>query len=165
MRAILVIGECGSGKTWVMKQLIRSLGQQGGSRRYKLSLMHWVETGSEGRVAVLGQYKGGVFDGSDNLSMAVSKSFAGFRRYAKKKYNVLVAEGDRFTNKRFIELFSPIIVRIEDDGERGRNKRGSRQAERHLKAIKTRVEGYTPDYSCKDSTEALKRVKEIISNG
>lgn len=104
------------------------------------------------KIAVLGKYNGTVFDGGDQLSMAVMKDLDGL---LKLPYSI-VAEGDRFTNKTFIEKADPIIIKIMDDGSKGRAKRGSNQTERQIKSIATRVRNIDADYEVPNSSAALK---------
>ena len=156
MRAYLLVGNCGSGKTWVMKRLIETLqltiNAKVGLIRFKTNRIN----------CVLGKYDGTTFEGSDKLSMAVAKDFQLLQRVAEQKQLTLIAEGDRFMNKRFIETFKPYIVKILDEGTRGRQHRGSTQSERQLKSISTRVKNIQEDVIVKNSTEALNKLLELI---
>jgi hypothetical protein len=157
IKSILLIGACGSGKTWVMRQLIE---------KYKLLTLGKVGTiyfHRNSKVAVLGKYDGTTFEGSDKLSMAVMKDLPKFLEFVKKHDLIIVAEGDRFTNKTFIELACPKIFKITDDGAKGRLKRGSSQTERQIKSIATRVSnlGKTADEAA-DSSEALRKIAKEI---
>jgi|NorSeaMetagenome_1021524.scaffolds.fasta_scaffold05176_4 hypothetical protein len=156
-KTILIIGACGSGKTWVMKQIINQkklkLNAKFGMIRFK----------TDKELAVLGNYDGQTFEGSDRLSMAVARDFGKFKKLADKNNFLIICEGDRFTNKTFIETFNPYIIKIKDNGEKGRKLRGSNQTERHLKSIATRVSNITHTKEVEDSSEALKTVLELIS--
>lgn len=159
MKAILLIGACGSGKTWVIKKLITESKTK--SAQYKLFKF---QIDTETNFVYLGVYDGSTFEGSDKLSMAIMKDAKDFKALAQKKNFVIIAEGDRFTNKTFTELFSPTIIKITDDGEQGRNKRKSKQTQRHIKAIETRVGNIKSNYDVSNSTEAYKLVKQILTN-
>tara|TARA_R110001592_G_scaffold63631_3_gene195165 strand:+ start:3557 stop:4039 length:483 start_codon:yes stop_codon:yes gene_type:complete len=156
-KTILIIGACGSGKTWVMKQIITqkelTLNAKFGMIRFK----------TDKELAVLGKYDGQTFEGSDRLSMAVARDFEKFKKLADKNNLFIICEGDRFTNRTFIKTFNPYIIKIKDNGEQGRKLRGSNQTERHIRAIQTRVNNITHTVEVENSSEALKRVLELIS--
>lgn len=155
-KTILLIGACGSGKTWVMKSLIDE---------YSLNLSakyNLIRFRTNKKIAVLGKYDGTTFEGSDKLSMGVAVDFEKFSKMAEQKNLIVIAEGDRFTNSRFISHFKPVIIRIKDDGKEGRKKRNSSQTERHIKAIETRVKNIKPKFEVKNSSEALKIIKSEI---
>ena len=150
---VLIIGNCGVGKTHVMLNLLE--GKE--SKVYKLGLLRWHETDTH---LVIGKYNGSMYQGSDALSMAVMRDVPKFLNYlgrmAVKK--VVVWEGDRFSNSKFIDMVSPEIFYIFGDGVQGREKRGSTQSERHLKAINTRVNNLSEKYDYTgffDSNECL----------
>lgn len=151
---VLLIGSPGSGKTWVMKTIIK---QRKCQRRQKKGLFYWHSNDS---MLVLGKYDGSMYEGSDRLSMAIMKDIDSFLTFASDK-NV-ICEGDRFMNNTYISKVRPIIVKITDDGAKGRAKRKSNQTDRHIKAIQTRVSNIKAHYHVKDSEEALKVINNII---
>ncbi len=79
MKCILLIGACGSGKTWVMKELIRLL-KLNTPGRVGMYLFHRNE-----KVVVLGKYDGSTFEGSDKLSMAVMRDLPTFIENMKNR--------------------------------------------------------------------------------
>lgn len=153
--AVLIIGMCGVGKTWVMTQLLEGEAAE----RKQIGLVHFHECRDR---IVVGKYDGTMFQGSDRLSMAVMRSVDDFMRYARGTGKVAIFEGDRFTNSKFIGRADPMIVRIEGDGRAGRQLRGSVQSERHLKSIATRVRNVASHHDCEDSSQALERVRALI---
>lgn len=154
---ILLIGNCGSGKTWVMKELIKHYDLK------KKAKVGMVVFQTNDKISVLGNYDGSVFEGSDKLSMAVMGD-CDILKQVQNKYNMmLICEGDRFTNSTFINKFRPVIIKITDDGSAGRLKRNSNQTERHLKAIQTRVNNTKHSIEVKDSNEALSTIKRLIN--
>lgn len=153
---ILITGCCGTGKTWVMKELIKNLNCK---KKVKLGT---IEYRSNGNVNILGKYTGETFDGSDRLSMAVMKDLEPYLNYNKGKQTI--AEGDRFTNKNFIQRTNPFIICIKGNGMEGRIKRGSNQSERHLKAIETRVRNIKADFYAENSKEALYKILSILDH-
>lgn len=147
MKTFLIIGCCGTGKTHIMKELIRICGVNNESQYGLYHFRHGAD------IAVLGKYTGDIFDGSDRLSMSIMKDNSKVLEVLKD-FKV-IAEGDRFTNSSFIRDFSPIILKILGDGKTGRELRGSNQTERHLKSIATRVSNIEANYEFKDNTECL----------
>lgn len=157
MRIILVVGACGSGKTWVMKEVIKkckldTLGKVG------MFYFHRNE-----KIVCLGKYDGSTFEGSDKLSMALMSDLDAFIKWAKGK--IIVCEGDRFTNKTFVEKTKPnlTVISIENDGAAGRKKRKSSQTDRQIKAIATKVKNFTAKvvgvkHQCLNSEVALEAV-------
>tara|TARA_R110000765_G_scaffold137516_1_gene237076 strand:+ start:990 stop:1424 length:435 start_codon:yes stop_codon:yes gene_type:complete len=117
---------------------------------------------TDGKLSVLGKYDGGLFEGSDRLSMAVMKDCAMFEKVRAKNEMIVVCEGDRFTNKTFIETCKPYIIKLLDDGSAGRIARKSNQSERHIKSIRTRVSNIKADKAVKDSSEAFEVIREMI---
>jgi len=156
MKNLLLVGACGSGKTWVMKQLVDKLDL---NILGKVGMFYFHRNE---KVLLLGKYDGSTFEGSDRLSMAVVADMGKFRNYLKENPKLVIAEGDRFTNKTYIEVMEPTIIRINDDGSAGRKKRGSTQTERQIKSIATRVSKIKPHHEVKDSSEALKLIIKLL---
>lgn len=151
---ILLIGECGVGKTWVMKQLLAK---------------HYTKPGKIGKfkfhynddLVLVGVYDGTTFEGSDRLSMSVITDLVKFLAWAGNR--AVVCEGDRFTNSTFISQAHPVIFKIDGDGSEGRKIRGSKQTQRHIKAIATRVGNIKEDVLAKNSEEALELILKLLS--
>lgn len=144
---ILLIGNCGVGKTWVMLQLLSRLRM---CKQVKYNRLWWL---TNGRVNLIGKYDRTAWQGSDKLSMAVMLDVPAYLDSFSDKYTVW--EGDRFTNSKFIAKAKPFIIRIEGSGETGRYLRGSEQSERHLKAIATRVSNIPANMTVESSKAAL----------
>jgi len=147
---VLIIGECGVGKTWVLKQLLKN------TKAKKLGMFYFHENSE---FIITGKYDGSVFEGSDKLSMGVMKDLKKMLLYIKQKNKTGVFEGDRFMNQNFIKLATPIILKIKGNGVGGRLKRGSNQSERQLKTIKTRVKNIISNYDFENSNECYKFFK------
>jgi hypothetical protein len=107
-----------------------------GGEPFQLGLIRGMR---KGNTLFLGVYDGSTFEGSDRLSMAVSKDYYLLHSLTETNYLNIVCEGDRFTNQKYIAMFAPYIIKIEGNGAAGREQRKSNQTERHLKAIATRV--------------------------
>jgi hypothetical protein len=151
---ILIVGRPGTGKTWVMKELIK-LYQCGRRQRIK---RFWWHTNDE--VYVVGKYDGTTFEGSDRFSLAVMMDLDQFLEYTENK--ITIFEGDRFMNGTFIGKAKPTIIKVLGDGKEGREKRGSNQTETHLKKMQTRVANIEAHYEVNDSGEALSLINELI---
>ena len=156
MITILITGNCGSGKTWVVKELIKEFNL---TTKAKYEKIHFV---IKNNLAILGVYNGETFEGSDKLSMAVAQDFEKFRQIQEKHNFNVICEGDRFTNYKFIQIFNPIIIRITNNGEQGRIKRGSKQSEQHLKRIQTRVTNINAHYKEETSKQCFELIKKLI---
>ena len=151
---ILLIGMCGSGKTWVMEQLIQYYVL---SHKRKAGKIYYH---TDNKIIALGKYDGSMYQGSDKLSMSVMTDVDAFLSWNKS--NIIIAEGDRFTNGKFIAKANPIVIKITDDGVVGRLKRNSNQSDRHLKSVQTRVNNIKPHYDVINSIEALTLIKRLI---
>jgi hypothetical protein len=157
MRTYLLIGNCGVGKTWIMKKLIEQ-----NNDIYKGSFGK-IQFNKVGSLFILGKYDGTTFEGSDRLSMSVATDFEPFFEYLSNLDDIIIiAEGDRFMNKSFINIFKPTIFRINGTGEQGRIKRGSNQSDRQLKSIKTRVENISFNLDFNNSEDLLLYIKNNI---
>ena len=158
-KIILIVGSCGTGKTWVMKQLMKELDI---NPIYTYSTGLYTYLKKDG-IVLVGKYEGTIFDGSDRLSMSIMKDNAKIAPIFNQSVAV-VLEGDRFTNSTFIETFNPLIVKILGDGQEGREKRGSTQTERHIKSISTRVNNINADLEFENSQECFNYIINRIKN-
>ena len=150
---ILLTGRPGTGKTWVMKQIIEhyELKQEG-----KAGLINYLKND---RVLVTGRYIGDTFDGCDKLSMAAISSVDDL--LVDSPDMVRLYDGDRFTNSTFLK-YDPIVINITGDGASGRRMRGSSQTEQRLKSMATRYDSYSYHYRVDSSDECLRLVIDII---
>lgn len=152
---ILIIGECGVGKTWVMKQLLKNC------KAYKLGMFYFHENDKH---IIVGKYDNSTFEGSDRLSMAVMRDLDKMLIYINKQKKIGIFEGDRFMNKNFIKAAEPYIIKINGDGKAGRLKRGSKQTERQLKTIRTRVANIKENILVNNSQECLLKIEQYENN-
>jgi hypothetical protein len=117
---------------------------------------------TNGNVIVIGKYINDTFDGSDKLSMSVLLDLDAF--IALTKGQIIIAEGDRFTNSTYIKKTNPIIIKITGDGAIGRKIRGSQQTERQIKTIATRVSNIMANFEVNNSNEALTLINKLIGS-
>jgi len=156
-KTILLIGACGCGKTWVMKNLIKEYSV---TKKCKIGKMVFQLSDN---IAIMGNYDGSIFEGSDKLSMAVMSDVKLLKGVQDKHNLKIICEGDRFTNSTFIKAFNPLIIKILDNGNEGRALRNSNQTERHIKAISTRVSNIKENIRVNNSQEALTAIKNLIN--
>jgi hypothetical protein len=156
---ILIVGCCGTGKTWVMRELYKKMNATGELRGFRLGLIKFVQGA---RAALAGDYDGSIFEGSDRLSRAAVKDVEKVTMYALKKGVTFIWEGDRWTNRRFILTAKPYIIRIRGTGESGRKQRGTKQTDRHLKQIETRVSRISVDTEVESSEAALQLILDLL---
>ena len=156
---ILIVGCCGSGKTWIMLKLIELYGcdikKNEGLVRY--------QTNKNNSINIVGNYlEGEIFQGSDKLAMNVMRDTPTFVQSNSSKINIF--EGDRFTSGSFISKCDPIVLRINDNGLKGLKKRKSSQSERQLKSIRTRVSNIDADLEFENSSQVLEKIIKIIES-
>lgn len=154
---VLITGNCGVGKTWVMKQLV----SDGEKRFVRKKIGKFVFEECEDYI-VVGNYDGSTFEGSDKLSMSIMTDYEMILQFFDETKKTIFYEGDRFTNSKFLSMAEPLIIKIKGDGEEGRLIRKSSQSERHLKSIRTRISNINEHVSVENSTEALNYIKSLL---
>lgn len=145
MKAVLLAGIPGTGKTTIAKEFIR---RTGGFQNYKATEpVQLVNVLQNYAIHVVGKYDDSedVFQGTDKLSMAVSPNFQEF----VKTYNpsVLFIEGDRLVGNKTIDFLleagydiKVIVLEVSDDTRVARYKeRGSDQSDQFIKSKMTKV--------------------------
>jgi hypothetical protein len=152
---ILIIGNCGVGKTYIMQNIIKSF-QCNDS--YRIGQLHYK---TNGYINITGKYDSGIFQGSDKLSMSVMTSVDD---YLQNVNGVNIFEGDRFTNKNFIKKANPFIIKINGNGINGRFLRNSTQSTRQIKSIETRINNIEYDFSFDDSYLLKKYLQTLLNS-
>ena len=154
---ILVVGCCGTGKTWIMLNLIEKYQCD---QKTKEGLVRYSHN-EDNSINVTGNYvEGATFQGSDKLAMNVMRDVPTFVENNSNSINIY--EGDRFSNSKFIAKADPIVLKILGDGEEGRIKRGSDQSERQLKSITTRVGNIDANLEFNNSQECFDFIVKFI---
>lgn len=143
---ILIIGNCGTGKTYIMTELIKHFNC---NQKEKLGLVNY-NTNKD--INIIGNYDGSIFQGSDKLSMSVMTDVSTFLQNVK---GINIFEGDRFTNSKFITKANPFIFKINGNGKEGRELRSSQQTTRQIKSIATRVNNINTDAEIPNSKTLL----------
>jgi len=158
VRVILLIGVQGSGKTWVFKQLIQ---RYNCTAKKKIGKIRYH---TNGEVIVAGKYDNSMFEGSDKLSMSIMSDYDLFMEL--NKINIILLEGDRFTNGRVVNhvQYPPYVIKITDDGREGRLKRGSNQSDEAIRRMQSRINNIAPNIEVADSTKALELITNLINN-
>lgn len=151
---ILIIGDCGVGKTYTMQQTIKTFNC---NEEQKIGLINY---NTNGFINVTGRYDGSTFQGSDKLSMSVMTSLS---QFLDSTSGVNIYEGDRFMNKNFIAAAEPYIIKIKGNGLKGRSLRGSNQSQRQIKSIQTRVSNIKYDFSFGDSAALFVYLKTLLN--
>ena len=166
---ILIIGNCGVGKTYVMQQIIERFTC---NQNKNVEQLHYVTNQTQelyknlhdkpttNIINIAGKYDGSTFQGSDRLSMSVMTSVPAFLNSTQ---GINIFEGDRFTNSKFITLARPFIIKILGNGKAGRLLRGSNQTERQIKSISTRVSNIQANVELDNSTIAKMTILDILS--
>lgn len=145
MKAILLAGIPGTGKTTIAKKLIMETG--GFSAFEKQEPEQLVNCVVNGNFFIVGKYDDSdeVFQGTDKLSMAVSPNFQ--KWVSEKKPQQLFIEGDRLVGNKTIDFLiesgydtKVIVVTVSDKTRLQRYKdRGSEQPESFIKSKMTKV--------------------------
>lgn len=156
IRVILLIGVQGSGKTWVFKQLIEKYQC---TQKKKIGKIRYH---TNGELVIVGKYDNSMFEGSDKLSMSIMSDYQLFMEINRNC--LILLEGDRFTNSTVIshDDFVPYIVKITDDGTKGRALRGSNQSPEVIKRMQTRINNISSNVDVMDSTTALHTISFLI---
>lgn len=154
---ILIVGCCGTGKTWIMLNLIEKYNC---IHKDKEGLVRYSHN-EDKSINIAGNYiEGETFQGSDKLAMNVMRDTPTYVKNRKDSINIF--EGDRFSSGSFISKCDPIVLKILGDGEEGRIKRGSNQSERQLKSITTRVGNIDSNLEFNNSTECFNFLVKFI---
>lgn len=163
-RCLAIGGEPATGKTTLMKELIKNLSKP---QNLRVGLVSGHVSIPE-NVAVMGIYDGkGKFDGTDRLSMAVNKDFITYVDMEKRN---IMFEGDRlFSANNLIHISSRYHLRIivlEQDEETLHKRhldRGDTQTEKFLKGRKTKINNILSEFSGKCEVFRLNEISDTVS--
>lgn len=117
-----------------------------------------------GHVHVLGIYDGSVFGGTDKLSMTVINDAISYC-LSLGENDVVIAEGDRLFNARFLCATSAIVIMIDAHDkilkERHR-QRGDQQREAFLKRCRSKVENMIKRFKLQRFWNNTAQEQEVI---
>jgi len=158
MKLVYIIGIPGTGKSTLMKALMKRIGKNWSQERVTDLLDTHVHCKYEdeedgdaaivhhirGTYRVLGKYEEGeTFSGTDRLSMAVAPKAI---EWVKTKPNeVIFGEGDRLNSKTFFEAVGEdltiIHLKVSDSTREKRyEERGSNQSDKFIQTTKTKCQ-------------------------
>jgi hypothetical protein len=145
MKLIYIVGIPGTGKTTVMKQLMKELaGATGWKPDRPIDLLDTMVQEVEGHqtIRVLGKYEEGeTFSGTDRLSMAVAPKAVEW--ISTKPDELIFGEGDRLNNAGFFEACGDDLTIVhltvsDEERERRYKERGSDQSEKFIQTTRTK---------------------------
>lgn len=163
LKCLAIGGEPATGKTTLMKEIIKNLDKPS-NLRFGLVSGH-VSTSQN--IAVMGIYDGkGKFDGTDRLSMAVNSDFIAYANMMKRN---IIFEGDRlFSLNNLIHLNTRydlrliILTQTEETLHQRHLDRGDTQSEKFLKGRKTKIANILADKSLSPETYQLNEINDTI---
>jgi len=164
MKIVCLLGEPGAGKSTLMKRLIDELDVN--LRYFDAVDLVPFHTNSDRKIMVLGKYEDGeVFGGTDKMSMQVQAYAVEFldnldKNTLFKDVEVILFEGDRLANSKFLEHFSEdhqLYVIYLQTSEKTRKQRflerNSDQNETWLAGRNTKVQNIVKNFLLMDYIE------------
>jgi dephospho-CoA kinase len=151
---IAIGGEPASGKTTLVKSVLRNLGQ---GRKFKFKKLRGIYYNSK-RTFVLGVYDESLFSGTDKLSMAVQPDVEEFVKSTMRKdrsYKIMF-EGDRLFNLSFLSMcqqwgLKAFVIKCSDEQKKLRHlTRGDDQSDSFLRSRATKVKNIQAKIDCKE---------------
>ena len=140
LKIIIIIGQSASGKsTFVKKKFLKKTAEL-----IEKPFAHTIDGG----ICLLGNY---ISDrrcvGTDMLSMSVLPKLIEFIKENKKKYDVIIAEGDRINNKRFFSFIHSLDIKVQlyafscslKESIKRRQESGSNPSETFVKSTITKT--------------------------
>jgi dephospho-CoA kinase len=161
---IAILGEPATGKTTLMKEIIKELGPLKPSNK---PFYHYSAPG----LVLWGKYDEGTFQGTDKLSMGVQPLAVEFAMMARHK--LILFEGDRIGNVSFFKAVAPyheikiyLLEVSEEEKARRHIARNDNQSEKFLKAKKTKLKNLSERVEIErcdaESFKGLAVVKDLI---
>tara|TARA_R110002020_G_scaffold329319_1_gene545154 strand:- start:414 stop:1019 length:606 start_codon:yes stop_codon:yes gene_type:complete len=140
----LIGGEPCSGKSTIVKY-IKEFKKVEIEFKYKKIVRGYHS--KDNNYCIIGVYEGGIFDGTDRLSMSVQPVLIEWIKENKENYKNVYLEGDRVFKSSFIDSckqilgeINIIIIKTTEENKKERHKlREDNQSDKWLKAKKTSV--------------------------
>jgi hypothetical protein len=154
MRVTFYVGEPGTGKTTLMRQIMAEYSKAEAPEFVEDGLVKYHRFNKQ-KTIVLGIYDDSTFAGCDKLSKAVGPKFREWLVANEEKYKDwgLLMEGERFMNAPTLEaLFQQESMKLvclkvsETELERRRKARNNTQDTKWLKGMATRVANVCKSY-------------------
>lgn len=175
MKTIAILGYPGSGKTWLIVELMKHLElPYPNGVTNKIGLVEYHQAGS---VVFVGRYDGSKFQGTDRLSMAVAPHFVTFYEEQKQIWDevkmpeekrLIIAEGDRINCMPFFKAAQAhgelIRIKLDTDTLTLRQRREQRNHQfplSFLKTVATKVDKHSFDHVM-NSEELLAYLKQNV---
>lgn len=175
--AVGLVGEPGIGKTTMMRNIMEQLSILGAFTLCRYGCLSFHRHGATSS-AILGTYAGGMFDGTDRLSIGIYKEAPVVLRMMRDEVGIktLLWEGDKLARDRWLEACSSagyavnIVNLIAEPGtaQERRQQRGTKQDETWVKGRRTlcdrlaeRHDALECDAASDDALTAL--LKQIVA--
>jgi hypothetical protein len=171
MKLIGVLGEPATGKTTLVREVLKLLGNDYTHFKYRLVYGRQYPSG----LFVLGIYREGeTFGGTDRLSMAVQPDAIRFLKKVPTHATILF-EGDRLTRAGFLraagsDLFLFVLETSHDEKDRRHHERADHQAATFHRSRATLIARITQDFpavrlrneSLRDLSQNAARVASML---
>jgi len=168
-RIIAIGGEPASGKTTLMKKVMRNYAPL---KNFTYGLVRGTYNLKQ-NLYFIGIYDDSTFSGTDKLSMAVQPHF--FKIIDKLQDATIVFEGDRLFNQSLFDKYTCDIIVIEANKEtlhKRHEKRADNQSEKFKKAKKTKIANIIaknkvtlmPNNTEKENENLYKTIIALIKN-
>lgn len=152
IEVVVIAGVPGAGKSTVMLEIIKKLGDYRSAKPFALGLVRGLEfSDPKMRAMILGIYDGAPFPGTDRLSMAVQPQAIAFlaHLHSSREYRGwrVFLEGDRLSTASFFEAlrksgipFKLYFLDVTDAEQQDRfRRRGSNQPATFLRGRATKI--------------------------
>lgn len=143
---LYLAGVPASGKSTILRRIIADM--LPAPTEFKYGKLRGIQ---QDGVAVLGVYDGGKFDGTDRLANDVIADALAFCQQCRiyGEIRVIIAEGDRLLNRRFLDSVNARIIFIEATPEELRRRHQARrdtQDTAFLRRCRTKVDNICRSY-------------------
>ena len=165
-RIIAIGGEPATGKTTIMKRIIKDYMP---FKTFKYGLVRGM---ANDKLNIVGIYDKSLFSGTDKLSMAVQPHF--FKFVEKCSNKVILFEGDRLFNQSLFDKVDCEIIVIKANKEEVHKRhiqRKDTQTEKFIKAKRTKIENIIQknkvtifnNNNDKEQEQIIKHIKTLIN--
>lgn len=166
---ITIIGQPTSGKTTLVRSIIKGLGSYKECEPFPL-----FKCQEHNDILIIGRYpENETFGGTDKLSYGTISKFRDFINEQVKSYRHIIYEGDRFSNNleyvldNYDAICYTLIVNAEEE-KRRHKLRNDTQSETWLKGRRTQIDNFRKNFdlmnrlNVRDTSESIDKVKDEI---